>query len=52
MFRGRDIVFQDRAKVLLMGFAEKLEDYATIESEPKTEGRRMFMTLAPKAKKK
>ncbi len=52
MFRGRDIVFQDRAKVLLTGFAEKLDDYATVESEPKTEGRRMFMTLAPKTKKK
>jgi translation initiation factor IF-3 len=52
MFRGRDIIFQDRAKLLLRTFAEKLEDVSTIESEPKTEGRRMFMTLAPKAKKK
>jgi translation initiation factor IF-3 len=52
MFRGRDIVFQDRAKDLLNGFAEKLEDCSTVESEPKTEGRRMFMTLAPRAKKK
>lgn len=52
MFRGRDIIFQDRAKMLLNRFAEKLEDCSTIESEPKTEGRRMFMTLAPKAKKK
>lgn len=52
MFRGRDIIFQDRAKLLLNTFAEKLEDVATIESEPKTEGRRMFMTLTPKAKKK
>jgi translation initiation factor IF-3 len=52
MFRGRDIVFQDRAKVLLQRFAEKLDEVSTIESEPKTEGRRMFMTLAPRAKKK
>lgn len=52
MFRGRDIVFQERARLLLRSFAEKLEDHATVESEPKTEGRRMFMTLAPKAKKK
>jgi translation initiation factor IF-3 len=52
MFRGRDIVFQDRAKDLLNGFAEKLEEWSTVESEPKTEGRRMFMTLAPRAKKK
>lgn len=52
MFRGRDIIFQDRARLLLNTFAEKLEDVAIIESVPKTEGRRMFMTLAPKAKKK
>lgn len=52
MFRGRDIVFQDRAKDLLTGFAEKLEEFGVVESEPKTEGRRMFMTLAPKSKKK
>lgn len=52
MFRGRDIIFQDRARVLLKGFAEKLDHVSTIESEPKTEGRRMFMTLAPKGKKK
>ena len=52
MFRGRDIIFQDRARALLQSFADKLEHVATVESEPKTEGRRMFMTLAPKAKKK
>lgn len=51
-FRGRDIVFQDRAKVLLSNFAEKLSDVGVVESEPKTEGRRMFMTLAPKVKRK
>ena len=52
MFRGRDIVFQDRGKKMLEGFAEKLEEFGTVESAPKTEGRRMFMTLAPKVKKK
>lgn len=52
MFRGRDMMFQDRGKEMLLHFAEKVEDFGTIESEPKTEGRRMFMTLAPKAKKK
>lgn len=52
MFRGRDIVFQDRGKTLLLKFADMLDHVSTIESEPKTEGRRMFMTLTPKAKKK
>lgn len=52
MFRGRDIVFQDRANLLLLNFAKKLEDVASVEAMPKTEGRRMFMTLVPKVKKK
>ena len=52
MFRGRDIVFQDRANLLLLNFAKKLEDVASVESMPKLEGKRMFMTLIPKIKKK
>jgi len=52
MFRGRDIVFQDRANLLLLNFAKKLEEVASVEAMPKTEGRRMFMTLVPKVKKK
>jgi translation initiation factor IF-3 len=52
LFKGREIVFKERAELLLLNFAKKLEEIATIESFPKLEGRRMFMTLNPKAKKK
>jgi translation initiation factor IF-3 len=45
-------VFQDRANLLLLNFAKKLEEVASVEAMPKTEGRRMFMTLVPKVKKK
>lgn len=52
MFRGRDIVFKDRGNLLLLNFAKRLEDVASVEAMPKLEGRRMFMTLIPKGKKK
>ena len=52
LFKGREIVFKERAELLLLTFAKKLEELASIESFPKLEGRRMFMTLNPKAKKK
>ncbi|MFN8285810.1 MAG: translation initiation factor IF-3 [Chitinophagales bacterium] len=52
MFRGRAIVFKERGELLLLQFADKLKDIATVEQLPTLEGKRMFMTLAPKAKKK
>jgi translation initiation factor IF-3 len=36
----------------LLNFAKRLEDVASVEAMPKLEGRRMFMTLIPKGKKK
>jgi translation initiation factor IF-3 len=52
MFKGREIVFKERAELLLLNFAKKLEEVCIVENLPKTEGKRMFMTLMPKAKKK
>lgn len=52
MFRGRDIVFKERGELLLLKFAQALEEIAGVESMPKQEGKRMFMVLAPKLKKK
>lgn len=52
MFRGRMIVFKERGELLLLQFAKKLEDIASVEQLPTLEGKRMMMTLAPKAKKK
>ena len=52
MFRGRAIVFIERVELLLLQFADKLKEIASVEQLPLLEGKRMMMTLAPKAKKK
>lgn len=51
MFRGRAIVFKERGELLLLQFADKLKEIAVVEQLPALEGKKMFMTLAPKAKK-
>lgn len=52
MFRGRTIVFKERGELLLLQFADRLKDVGVAEQLPVLEGKRMFMTLAPKGKKK
>ena len=47
-FRGRSIVFKERGEILLLRFAQELEDVGTVELMPKLEGKRMFITLRPK----
>jgi len=47
-FRGRTIVFKERGEVLLLRFVKYLEEFGTIESMPRMEGRRMFVMIAPK----
>ena len=51
-FVGRTIVFKERGEILLLKFAQALEDYAKVEQLPKLEGKRMFLMLSPKAVKK
>lgn len=50
-FRGRSIVFKERGEILLLKFAQDLEDIGLVESMPKLEGKRMIMFLIPKKKK-
>jgi translation initiation factor IF-3 len=47
-FVGRAIVFKDRGFQLLERFSKGLEEYGKVEAEPKLEGKRMTMFLAPK----
>lgn len=47
-FVGRTIVFKERGEILLLKFAQALEDYAKVEQLPKLEGKRMFLMLSPK----
>ena len=50
-FRGRSIVFKEQGEILLLRFANDLEEVAKVEQMPVLEGKRMTMFLAPKAKK-
>lgn len=50
-FVGRSIVFSDRGRSLLTRFSQALAEDGKIESEPKLEGKRMFLFMAPKPKK-
>ena len=51
MFRGREMAHPDLGLNILVKLAEDLSESATIEVEPKLEGRNMFMLLAPIKKK-
>lgn len=46
-FRGRSILFKEQGEVLLLRFANDLEDYARVEMMPVLEGKRMTIMLAP-----
>ena len=47
-FKGRSIVFKEQGEVLLLRFANDLEELAKVESMPTLEGKRMSIILAPK----
>lgn len=48
-FKGRAIVYKEHGEILLLKFAQALEDVGKVEQLPKLEGKRMFLTVAPKA---
>ena len=50
-FVGRTIVFKERGEILLLRFAQELEEYGKVEMMPKLEGKRMFLIVAPKSSK-
>ncbi|MGE0772207.1 MAG: translation initiation factor IF-3 [Cyclobacteriaceae bacterium] len=50
-FAGRSIVYKERGEILLLKFAQALEEFGKVEQMPKLEGKRMYMMIAPKAKK-
>ena len=51
-FKGRSILYKEQGEILLLRFAQDLEDYAKVDSLPKLEGKRMIMMLSAKTKKK
>ena len=46
-FRGRSILFKEQGEVLLLRFANDLEEYGKVEMMPVLEGKRMTIMLSP-----
>ena len=51
-FVGRTIVFKERGEILLLKFAQALEEHGKVEQLPKLEGKRMFLIMSSKSAKK
>lgn len=51
-FPGRSIVYKERGEILLLKFAQLLEEQGKVEQLPRLEGKRMSMMVMPKAQKK
>lgn len=47
-FKGRSIIYKDKGEIILLRFAQELEEIAKVEQLPKLEGKRMIMILSPK----
>lgn len=47
-FKGRSIVYKNDGKIMLLRFAQELEEVGKVEKMPLLEGKRMIMILAPK----
>lgn len=49
-FKGRSILFKEQGEVLLLRFANDLEEYGKVEQMPQLEGKRMIIMISPKKK--
>ncbi len=49
-FKGRSIIYKDNGEIILLKFAQAVEDYGKVERFPKLEGKRLIMILTPKTK--
>jgi len=49
-FRGREIVFKEQGEILLLRFAQELDEYGKAEQLPVLEGKKMQMVIGPKKK--
>ncbi len=51
-FKGRSILYKEQGEILLLRFANELEEYGKVDQLPKLEGKRMIMFISPKPRKK
>ncbi|MCM1109920.1 MAG: translation initiation factor IF-3 [Clostridium sp.] len=49
-FKGRSILFKEQGEVLLLRFANDLEEFGKVEQMPVLEGKRMIIMISPKKK--
>ncbi len=47
-FRGRTIVYKDKGELMLLKFAQEVEEVGKVEKLPLLEKKRMIMIIAPK----
>jgi translation initiation factor IF-3 len=47
-FKGRSIIYKDKGEIILLRFAQELEEFGKVEQMPRLEGKRMIMILTPK----
>ncbi len=47
-FKGRSIVYKDQGELILLKFAQAVEEYGKPEQMPKLEGKRMIIVINPK----
>ena len=50
-FRGREMAHQHIGQELVERIRQDLDEYGTVEQEPKMEGRQIVMVLAPNKKR-
>lgn len=51
-FKGRTILFKEKGEILLLRFAQDLEEIGKVEQLPKLEGKKMTIFITPKVVKK
>lgn len=51
-FRGRAITYKEQGEIMLLKFAQALEQFGKVDMLPKLEGMRMYLFMSPISKKK
>jgi translation initiation factor IF-3 len=47
-FKGRNIIYKEKGEIILLKFAQALEEFGKVEKMPKLEGKRMILIITPK----
>ena len=51
-FKGRSILFKEQGEILLLKFANELEEFGKVEQLPKLDGKKMTLFISPQPSKK